>query len=274
MITSSDDRSNRQRTFEIAVLASFALHFLLGLFFVNYWHAIAQLVDRGKHETVATVDTIRIERRIVPPPRKPRVVPPQPQHADPVMPALPVPRALQAPPRPQVHQRPEVTHLALHAPPRSREAAGSPKRAVEHFDQSQLAQLQNEFKGAIAQAQAQQSAAQTVAAAQPVAPKHYAMSFSGIHENLRHGEGTIDGCRTQNHGKYNYHYYCHYEYMYADGHVEQDTIPWPQIYPADNDPLMATRSRVSILPPPSDYKPDRDLQPLLRMFFTGEQPAP
>jgi hypothetical protein len=62
--------------------------------------------------------------------------------------------------------------------------------------------------------------------------------------------------------------------MYADGHVEQDTIPWPQIYPASSDPLMARHSRVNILPPPADYKPDRPLQPLLQMFFGGPEPAP
>ena len=280
MITSSNENYERQRTFEIAVLASIALHFLLGLLFIQNWALFKKLMDRAPKEEVATVETIKLERRIQPPPRapKPRVVQPQaPVHTDPMMPTLPVPKALQEPPRPQTHQRSEVSHLVVHAPPQSHQVAGS-RVPGEHYDEAQLAALQNEFKQSIAQAQsradAQQSASTSGALAPAVAPKHYAMSFSGIHDNLRHGEGTIDGCTNTPHGKYNYHYYCHYEYMYADGHVEQDTIPWPQIYPSSNDPLMASHSRVNILPPPADYKPDRPLQPLLQFFFGGPKPAP
>jgi len=287
MITSSDDyyeryqRSQRQRNFEIAVVVSLLLHFLLGFIFWHNWAFVRHLMDPASAKTaIATVQTIKIERRPIPPPPapKPRAVQPkaEPVHMDPVVPQLPVPKALEEPPRPQVHQRSEVTHLALHAPPRAHEPAGSPRRATQ-LGAAQLAELQNEFKQTISQAQAQtaaQQSASTAVASTAAAPKHYAMSFSGIHDSLRHGEGTIDSCKMQPHGAYNYHYYCHYEYMYADGHVEEDTIPWPQIYPAKNDPLMARHSTVQILDPPADFKPDRPLQPQLRQFFTHERVAP
>jgi len=288
MITSSDDyyeryqRSQRQRNFEIAVVVSLLLHFLLGLFFWHNWAFVRHLMDRTSAKTdIATVQTIKIERRPIPPPPAPKtqVVQPkvEPVHTDPVVPQLPVPKALEEPPRPQVHQRSEVTHLALHAPPRAHDPAGSPRRSTQ-LGEAQLAQLQNEFKQTISQAQAQtaaQQSASTAVASIAVAPKHYAMSFSGIHDSLRHGEGTIGDCKTRQHGSFNYHYYCHYEYMYADGHVEEDTIPWPQIYKVGADPLSVPHATgIQILEPPDGFKPDRPLQPLLRQFFTHEQVAP
>jgi len=288
MITSSDDyyeryqRSQRQRNFEIAVVVSLLLHFLLGLFFWHNWAFVRHLMDRTSAKTdIATVQTIKIERRPIPPPPAPKtqVVQPkvEPVHTDPVVPQLPVPKALEEPPRPQVHQRSEVTHLALHAPPRAHDPAGSPRRSTQ-LGEAQLAQLQNEFKQTISQAQAQtaaQQSASTAVASIAVAPKHYAMSFSGIHDSLRHGEGTIGDCKTRQHGSFNYHYYCHYEYMYADGHIEEDTIPWPQIYKVGADPLSVPHATgIQILEPPDGFKPDRPLQPLLRQFFTHEQVAP
>lgn len=286
MITSANElyeeneRLRRQRNFEFAVVVSVVLHVLLGMFVWHNWAFIRHLADRTHRDDIAAVQPIRIERRIVvprPAPKPKAVVKVEPVHTDPIVPQLPVPKALAEPPRPQVHQRAEVSHLALHAPPREQVPAGSPKRSTAYYDPAALAQLQNQFKQTISQAQAQSTAEQsssTSVASSAVGMRHYAMTFSGIHDNLRHGEGTIDSCKVQSHGAYNYHYYCHYEYMYADGHVEEDTIPWPQIYPASNDPLMAQHSRVKILDPPSDYKPDRPLQPLLRQFFTHEEVAP
>jgi hypothetical protein len=96
------------------------------------------------------------------------------------------------------------------------------------------------------------------------------MHFNGIHEGMNPGDGIISYIKRERIGNIVY-YYTHYEYMYGDGHVEEDDIPWPFHYAINDDPFVRGDRRIPLQPPPPDYKPDRPLKPILMQFFGGPE---
>jgi hypothetical protein len=68
---------------------------------------------------------------------------------------------------------------------------------------------------------------------------------------LRRGEGMIMVVAHKRIGSIDY-YLVHYAYMYGDGHVEEDDIPWDFRYgPGEHDPFASHDRHVCIQPPPA-----------------------
>jgi len=110
----------------------------------------------------------------------------------------------------------------------------------------------------------------------PAQPKHYSMQFNGIHSDLRHGEGYIRPIAPARRVGNFVYYFTHYEYMYADGHVEQDDIPWEFMFPIRDDPFAHGffGQKIRLQAPPPGFRPNRQLQPILMQFFGGPEVPP
>jgi hypothetical protein len=157
------------------------------------------------------------------------------------------------------------------------QGAGSPETAQSSrkgtLSSEQINQLESKFAKTIADAHTDVATITSQTQEQIAAPKHYGMQFNGIHSDLRHGEGYIrpiaPGRRV---GNYVY-YFTHYEYMYADGHVEQDDIPWEFVYTLREDPFAHGffGQKIPLQAPPPGFKPTRQLAPILMQFFGGPQ---
>jgi hypothetical protein len=217
------------------------------------------------HPTAAPVAAAK------PLPKKPPAPPPPVEHIAP----RPVPAPVEAP-----HELVHIVHDSPHlfapapgtgvaqahpAPP-----AGPPAPKRKYYSDDQLSQMNGAFEKAISSSH--QTLAQANAAMQtaPVPTTvHYQMHFNGIHEGMNPGDGIITVIKAQRIGNVEW-YYTHYQYMYGDGHVEDDDIPWPFHFgPGEHDPFASHDRRVSIQSPPSDYKPTRELKPVLMQFFGG-----
>jgi hypothetical protein len=60
--------------------------------------------------------------------------------------------------------------------------------------------------------------------------------------------------------------------MWPDGHVEDDDVPWPYVFPRNHD-LFAMR--VTSIPPqgpPANYVPNQAMPPLLQEYFPNLYP--
>lgn len=89
---------------------------------------------------------------------------------------------------------------------------------------------------------------------------------------LRPGDGVITVLKSERIGNTMLRW-THYQYMYADGNVESDDIPWPFVYPVKADPFARGVHRIPIEAPPANFKPDRPLKPVLQRFFDGIPPG-
>lgn len=204
-------------------------------------------------------------------------------------PPPPPPQPLVAP-RPIVAPReshPELAHINVHAPSQTKPSRGQsvaqvpeeeppaappsqPKR--QYYSDEQLAALNGSFQQQI------QASHQTLAqanAAMETAPvitsKHFQMTFNGIHEGMSPGDGIISLVAPGERRGNQVWYWTHYEYMYPDGHVEEDDIPWQFHYPIHDDPFARGDRRVPLQPPPAGFTPNRPLKPILMQFFGGPQ---
>jgi hypothetical protein len=263
-------------------LAGGSLYGLLAQYVVK---AMPQLASKQSQQLPRS-DIIRLEKAepephpvvVVQPPPRPKLQPPPP----------PPPQPLVAP-RPMIAPReshPELAHITHHAP---RQTAPSQGRSVaqneeqppaapqqqpnrQQYSDEQLAQLNGAFQQTI------QASHQTLAqanAAMETAPvittKHFQMTFNGIHEGMSPGDGIISLVAPgERHGNQVY-YWTHYEYMYPDGHVEEDDIPWQFHYPINDDPFARHDRRVPLQAPPQGFVPNRPLKPILEQFFGGPQ---
>jgi hypothetical protein len=90
---------------------------------------------------------------------------------------------------------------------------------------------------------------------------------------LQPNEGTITVLKSARVGNTMLRW-THYQYIYADGHVESDDIPWPFVYPVKADPFTRGDGQIPIQPPPASFKPDRPLKPILMQFFGGPTVVP
>jgi hypothetical protein len=203
----------------------------------------------------------------------------QPRHAAPPPPSLihnPVPAPA------VVHH--EMEHIVIHAPHRLPPQTGPGTSTAQHlprpgappnthpyYSDEQMAQMNASFSKTIADAH-EDLAAANAAMARPVETmKHYEMHYVGIHEGMNPGDGIIRPIKHWRVGNENY-YYVHYEYMYGDGRVEEDDVPWPVHYPVNDDPFARGDKRIAIQDPPKDFTPPGDLKPILQAFFGGPNP--
>jgi hypothetical protein len=230
-------------------------------------------------------DIIRFEKA-QPQERPVAVVLPKPKPPKPPPPPPPAPRVEPQPVVAPVEQHHELAHVTVHAPRQNapsrgegvaeipheiRPAAAPPEPKRQGYSQEQLDQLNSSFAQSIAQSH--QTLAQANAAmdtAPTITTKHFQMQFNGIHEGMNPGDGIITALHYERRGNIIY-YWTHYEYMYGDGHVEEDDIPWPFHYAIHDDPFARGDRRIPLQPPPADYKPDRPLKPVLMQFFGGPQ---
>ena len=221
----------------------------------------------------------------------------QPEQPKPQAVAKPIPKPPPPPPPqprvkpvvivapPEVHH--ELAHITPHAPRQTAPAQGhsvalAPRTALppsapqapksQYYSQEQLDQLNGSFEKSIAashQTLAQANAAMNTAP--QMTTKHYQMQFNGIHEGMNPGDGIISTIGPGERRGNQMWYWTHYEYMYGDGHVEEDDIPWPFHYPINDDPFARHDRRIPLQAPPADYRPNRPLKPILMQFFGGPQ---
>jgi hypothetical protein len=282
---SARGRARTRRYLLIGLMISLIIHLFSGSLFELLARAVDRIMPQAaSHQEQATVqsDIIRLERA-QPTARPVAVVQPHP-HPPPPPPPAPHP-AVQPVPAPLI-VRPEIAHIVVHAPhqyaPSRGEgavemphivspAAGPPGTPRPYYSQDQLAQLSSTFAQTIADAhQTLQQANTQMQQAPVVTSKHYEMHFNGIHEGMNPGDGIISFIKFQRIGNTIW-YWTHYEYMYGDGHVEEDDIPWPFHYPVNEDPFARGDRRIPLQPPPAGYKPDRELKPVLMQFFGGPE---
>jgi hypothetical protein len=280
MITRTPPRSRN------ILILGLVLSVLIHLFGGALWPYGARLLakafpEQREPEHVETADVIHFEKRVVARqstqvrPRPP-AQPPQPKTAPPVrhVAERPVP----APPK---H---EIVHIVIHvAKQYSRSTPGSsssevafrqpaaPKQKAlpNQLTPDQIASLTSQFAHTIASSRSDLAAAQEATEHAPSTMRHYSMSFTGTHTDLRRGEGYISPISPPDRIGNTVWYYTHYIYMHLDGTIEEDDIPWPYHFPV-NDDLFAEHVRtIPMQPPPPGYKPNRQLKPLLAQFFGG-----
>jgi len=284
-----------QRLFAVALVLSVLIHLFGGALWAHANRFVAQITRRlpeqQPREEVATSDVIHLERRTVPRPAqagrprpqpRPHVAMGPPRPAEKPIAVVPRPAATSASkhtPEPLPSAVPEIAHRALRAPPRAprRErlrpdrvqaaAGGSPAApARQMLSAAALAQLNAQFSQTIAATHIDLATIQKETEERPVAVKHYPMQFTGLQASLRRGEGYIEPTTMGRRIGDTIWYYTHYTYMWPDGHLEDDDIPWPFHYPVQHD-LFALR--VHLIPlqlPPPGFRLMRPLKPFLAHF--------
>jgi hypothetical protein len=282
---SARGRARTRRFLLIGLMLSLMVHLaggsLYGLLARVVVKEMPQLASR-QSPRLPKSDVIRLEK--APPKAAPlAVAKPQPK---PPPPPPPAPRVRPVPVVAPPEQHHELAHLTVHAPRQTAPSRGEGRAELPHvirpaatpktprqqyYSENQLAQMQGSFQQSIAsthQSLAQANAAMDTA---PVTTqKHFQMNFNGIHEGMNPGDGIITYIKYERRGDTMW-YWTHYEYMYGDGHVEEDDIPWPFHYPIHDDPFARHDRRIPLQAPPADYKPNRPLKPILRQFFGGPQ---
>lgn len=288
MITSRQ-RPRTRNILLLGLLISVLIHVLGGSLWPFAKHRLDAIMTRLQPlepERVATSDIVRLEKRVVPRPQVRRTVqPPRPRpmhQAAPTVPTLREPRVLRETPQ-QAEPKPDLAHIALHAPLHVALSTGGsssaeraqtqvPSHERTHYSPEQIDQLDRQFSKTIADSRADLSTVQAQTKSAPATMKHYAISFNGIHAGLRAGQGYIYPIAAPQRIGNTVWYYTHYQYMYADGTVEEDDIPWPFQYPVGHD-LFAMHVRlIPLQGPPPGYRPNRPLQPILEQYFGGPDP--
>ncbi len=286
MISAPLGRARTRRLLLIGLMLSLMVHLAGG----SLYGLLARVIDKAlphlasKRSTdVSRSDIIRLEK--VQPAAKPiAVAPPIPK---PPPPPPPVPRVRPQPIVAPAEHPHELAHITVHAPRQYAPSRGvSPAEPPQHtvlppaaprapkqpyYSDAQIAAMNGAFAQSISSShQTLQQANAAVETAPVITQKHYQMSFNGIHEGMNPGDGIITYTKFERHGDTMY-YWTHYEYMYGDGHVEEDDIPWPFHYPIRDDPFARHDRRIPLQAPPADYRPNRPLKPILQQFFGGPQ---
>jgi len=279
MITSRNPPRYR-KLLALALALSIIIHFFGGYFLTRFVRYMGEIADRGRAgEPPKTSDIITIEREKPKPPAP--TAPPAVAKTEPVVPVipqLPRPKVIAPPPAAAPHQRVarslpkthhEVAHIVVHAPRQEAKSRGEGRPETSQLSGEQIAQIESKFSKTIADSRTDiKTVTDQVQDSQPTT-KHYSTQFNGIHSDLQRGQGYIHPITLgQVRGGYVY-YYTHYEYMYADGHVEQDDIPWPYVYPVNHDLFAMHVHEIPMQGPPPDFKLTRQLQPLMMQFFGG-----
>ncbi len=279
-----------------ALVLSMAVHVFGGAFWARAVHLVAHVMHRlpqqqQREQEVATSDVVRLERRTIPRPARASRARPAPQRvpqpvrrpAQPVVPRMVIapkaavahPRSTLTPPRktaskPAASALPEIAHRSArglrHAPPPVRRLAKAAEPDAASLSAQQIAQLNAQFAQTIAASRQDLATIQKQTEERPVAIKHFPMQFAGLQSTLQRGEGYIEPITMGQRIGGTVWYYTHYTYMWPDGHLEDDDIPWPFHYPVDRD-LFAMR--VHLIPvqlPPPGFRLTRPLKPFLARF--------
>lgn len=264
------------------LIAAFALSLLVHLFGGALWarvtHALAHVMHRlpqqhEREQEVATSDVIHLERRTVPRPAVAHRAQPAP-HLVPKPP--PRPRQRVAVARPAPSAAPEIAHRASHAPPRvehpqhaTQPADGAPRAVAGRatLSATQIAQLDAQFSHTIAASHVDLATIQKRTEEQPVATKRYPLQFAGLQATLQRGEGYIEPITAGQRIGNTVLYYTHYTYMWPDGHLEDDDIPWPFRYPVAHDLFALHIHLIPLQLPPPGYHVTRPLKPFLAHFL-------
>jgi hypothetical protein len=283
---SSRGRARTRRFLLIGLMLSLMVHLAGGSLYGLFSRAVVKVLPQWaslQTPPLPKSDVIRLEK-------------PQPKQA-PIALAKPLPKPPPpAPPVPRVEPVPivapaevhhELAHIKKFAPSQTetshgpsvavmphvtRPAAAPPTQKQPYYSESQIAEMNGAFEQSIASTH--QSLAQANAAmdtAPVMTTTHFHMNFNGIHEGMNPGDGIISVVGVPNRQGNTIYYWTHYEYMYGDGHVEEDDIPWQFHYPIHDDPFARHDRRIPLQPPPADYKPNRPLKPILMQFFGGPQ---
>jgi hypothetical protein len=285
---SARGRARTRRFLLIGLMLSLMVHLAGGSLYGLLARAITQVMpalNSKQSQTALKSDIIRLEKPEVKPaviavaPKKPLPKPPPPPPPAPRI----EPQRVIAP----VENHHEIAHIVVHAPRQTapsrgegvaemphvvKPAAAPPVPKQQYYSENQLAQLNGQFQQAIDSShQTAQQANQAMATAPQVTTRHYQMQFNGIHEGMNPGDGIISVVGVGERRGDTIWYYTHYEYMYGDGHVEEDDIPWPFHYPIRDDPFARHDRRIPLQPPPADFKLTRQLKPILMQFFGGPQ---
>jgi hypothetical protein len=281
-------RARTRRLLLIGLMVSLMVHLLGGsLYGLLSRVAVKVLPQWASLQTppLPKSDVIRLEKALptAAPQAAPKVV---------VKPAAPPPPSVKVEPvviQAPVQSKHEIARNVAHAPAQAAPSKGvgqshvhifqpavSPRTPSRPFySDDQVAKMNGAFEKAIADShQTPQQANAAMATAPVMTTVHMQMQVAGIHEGMNPGDGiiTVIG-RPQKIGDTMW-YYTHYEYMYGDGHVEEDDIPWPFHYgPGERDPFAHPYPdhRVALQAPPPGYQPTRPLKPQLMQFFGGPE---
>ena len=254
----------------IALVLSLLVHLLGG----SFYDELAKLFTLLPHPELASrqqsrTDTITLEKPH--PQATPQVVAKPKPVVKPPPPPPPVPHEVAHPVHAPIAPPHELEHIVIHAPHLTRPIPSAKSPPHKYYSDVEVAQMTESWAKTIASAHqdARTVTAQVAAQAPPLDPvKHYEMHYEGIHEGMNPGDGIISYIKKQRIGDTMW-YWTHYIYMYGDGHVEEDDIPWPFHYPVNDDPFARGDRRIPLQPPPKDYVPDRPLKPILEQFFGG-----
>ena len=285
---SARGRARTRRFLLIGLMLSLMVHLaggsLYGILSSYVVKAMPQLASKQSPQLPKS-DVIRLEKPQTVPKPIVAAAPPKPRRPPP--PPAPAPHVAPVPIVAPVEGHHEIAHITVHAPRQTapsrgegvaelpheiRPAAAPPAPRRQYYSDAQLAQLNGSFEQSIAsshQTLAQANAAMETAPV--ITSKHFQMTFNGIHEGMNPGDGIISTIGPGERRGNQMWYWTHYEYMYPDGHVEEDDIPWQFHYPIRDDPFARGDHRIPLQPPPADFKPNRPLKPILMEFFGGPQ---
>jgi hypothetical protein len=268
-------RPRTRRLLIIAVVLSVLVHLAGGWLWslVRHTPIVMSMMSgdpeaKRKEREAATPELIEIEK--APPKAQPKVAPPPRSHF-----AELKPLAHAEIPRPAARPQPELVHLVAHAArtqptekgggrpenvPQPRAAAAerpSPHHDSSHLTSDQIAKLESQFSQTI-QSTHQDLASTVAQVKEPVAGQRRLIA-----DGLEPGQGymrPIEGPELV--ARYVRRYYVHYTYMYPDGHIEEDDIPWPFFFSAHDDPFTRGRNSVMYMQlPPRGFRPTRQLFP-------------
>jgi hypothetical protein len=280
-----------QRLLVAAFVLSIALHLFGGALWAQLNHFVALVMHRlpeqhQREQEVATADVIHLEHRTVPRPAQRSRARPQPRPVPrPVTPLVPrvavvphpdVPHPVKATARPAPSAAPEIVHHVKQAPPlvthrqTSQQVAAGAPAAHSHKEKlsvAELAQLNAQFAQTIAASHQDLATIQKRTEEQPVAIKRYPMQFAGLQATLQRGEGYIEPTTTGQRIGRTVWYYTHYTYMWPDGHLEDDDIPWPFRYPVNRDLFAMHIHLIPLQLPPPGFRVTRPLKPFLAHFL-------
>jgi hypothetical protein len=283
---SARGRARTRRYLLIGLMLSLMVHLAGGSLYGLFTRAIARIMPQlasKQSQQIAKSDVVRLEHV------QPTAAPVAVAKARPKPPPPPPPttRIQPTPITAPVTEHHEIARIVIHAPRQTapsrgegaaemphvvRPAAGPKTSKQPMYSQNQLDAMNGAFEQSIAQShQTLAQANQAMDTAPVMTSKHFQMNFNGIHEGMNPGDGIISVVGVGDRKGDTIWYFTHYQYMYGDGHVEEDDIPWPFHYPVRDDPFARHDRRIPLQPPPADFKPNRPLKPILMQFFGGPQ---
>ncbi len=279
---------NDRRLLVGAFVLSALIHLFGGALWARGAHVVAQIMRRlpeqhPREQEVATSDVVRLEHRTIPRPAqagRPHS-PTRPTHRSPAPPLTPI--AAAAKPsvepehrvaRPAPPAAPEIAHHKRKSPPLVQKpaatrplGAGAPRStSAATLSAAQLAQLDARFSQTIAASRVDLATVEKRTQEAPATIKRYPMQFTGEQASLQRGEGYIEPITPGQRIGNAVWYYAHYTYMWPDGHLEDDDIPWPFRYPVGHDLFALHIHLIPLQLPPPGFRLTRPLKPFLAHF--------